>query len=189
MSSKPKRSMLHNHEFQLKSSRQFFDYWNGLPKDGVLPDRASFNPVRIRHLMPNIVMVEYPNLDDARFRLVGTRLTEYLDFDPTNRSYMALLAEDAVESFRFVSSVLLDTPCGGRFTILARAANGYVLKVELTDLPMTNKTAGTQIILAHAPVLEVMDRHDESGFQILDIQPVAWIDIGAGTPEIAVPSE
>ena len=178
--------MVDDAEFRLESSRQFFDYWNGLPKDGILPDRTSFNPVRIRHLMPDVIMVEYPNLDDARFRLVGTRVSEHLNFDPTNKNYMDLLAEEAVEPFRFVSSMLLATPCGGRFTILARAATGYVLKIELTDLPMTNQAAGTQIVLAHAPVLEVTDMHEDHDFRILDIQPEAWIDIGAGTPDMAI---
>ena len=147
-----------------------------------MPDRAAFDPLKIRHLMPDIVMVEYPSLERAYFRLVGTRLSEHLNFDPTNKSYMDLLSDDAVEPFRFVSSIMLATPCGGCFTVIVRAANGYVLKIELTDLPMTNNAADAKIILAHAPVLEVMDRQDERSFEILDIQPVSWVDIGAGLP-------
>lgn len=173
--------------FRLEGSQRFFEYWNSLPKDGHLPDRTSFNPVHIRHLMPDIVMVEYPSVDEAHFRLAGTRLAEHLDFDPTNHSYMDLLVEDAVDAFRFVSSVMLATPCGGYFTITVRAASGYVLKLELTDLPMTNKAAGTQIVLAYAPVLDVMDRQDEGSFRILDIVPQAWIDIGAGMPDLERP--
>jgi hypothetical protein len=38
-------------------ARRFFDYWNGMPKTGLLPDRASFN-ADILHELPTMTILE-----------------------------------------------------------------------------------------------------------------------------------
>lgn len=169
--------------FRTEESRQFLQYWIGLPRDGnIVPDRKHFDPLAIRSLMPMTVMVEYDGVPEARFRYAGSRLTEMLGFDPTKKKYLDVLEQKAVDSFRAASEPLISIPCGGIFPLTVQAATGYTLKCEALDLPLYNERAGTWIILALVSVREVCDMHFTKEFRIVEIGEGEWIDIGAGTP-------
>ncbi|MEP0707299.1 MAG: PAS domain-containing protein [Parvibaculum sp.] len=166
-----------------RESREFFEYWQSLPKEGgLVPDRRHFDPLAIRRLMPMMVMVEYDRIETATFRYAGSRLTEILGFDPTKKKYLDLLEQDAMESFLAASGPMITLPCGGVFSITLRTATGYTKKCEALDLPLYNEKAGTWIVLALISIRETVDMHGGNEFRIAEIGEGNWIDIGAGVP-------
>ncbi|MBX3503926.1 MAG: PAS domain-containing protein [Parvibaculum sp.] len=170
-------------QFQTDESLRFFNYWNGLPREGaVVPDRRHFDPLSIRDLTPMMVMVEYESLQSAQFRYAGSKLTEIMGFDPTRKNYLDLLKEEAFQSFFAASEPLIGYPCGGRFPIKVQAATGYVIQCEALDLPLYNERSANWIIMALMSIVEVVGIHDERDFRILEIGAGEWIDIGAGCP-------
>ncbi|WP_119300455.1 PAS domain-containing protein [Dongia deserti] len=60
-------------------------YWQAKAKGGV-PSRAEIDPVDVRELLPNLMMIDAIG-DPVRFRyrLVGTRVVQYTGFDFTGR--------------------------------------------------------------------------------------------------------
>lgn len=172
-------------DFSTGESREFFDYWQSLPReDGVVPDRKDFDPLAIRRLMPMIVMIEYEeSLEATTFRYAGSKLTELLGFDPTKKKYLDLLEQKAVDSFRAASEPLISVPCGGVFPLTVQAATGYTMKCEALDLPLYNSRAGTWIVLALISIGEICGVHWTKEFRIVDIGEGQWIDIGAGIPK------
>lgn len=172
--------------FRHPGSAKFFDYWDSLPKDGLVPDRSAFDPLSIARLMPQVIMVEYDHNNDAHFRLVGTGIVERLGFDPSQKSYLSYLDENVTEAFWIISQTVLATPCGGYFRVKAQSPTGYVFDLELLDLPMSNGRSGTQIILAHMAEIEVTGVAETCEFRILDIRSAGWIDLGAGCPAAAL---
>ena len=172
--------------FRHTGSVEFFDYWDSLPKVGLIPDRSSFDPLRIARLMPQVMMVEYDCNNDVWFRLVGTGIADRLGFDPSRKSYLSYLDENLIDVFWIVSQTVLATPCGGYFRVKAQSPTGYVFDLELLDLPMSNGSAGTQIILAHMAEIEVTGVAENDDFRIVDIQSAGWIDLGAGCPASAL---
>ena len=89
--------------FRHTGSVEFFDYWDSLPKVGLIPDRSSFDPLRIARLMPQVMMVEYDCNNDVWFRLVGTGIADRLGFDPSRKSYLSYLDENLIDVFWIVS--------------------------------------------------------------------------------------
>ncbi|MEQ8281129.1 MAG: PAS domain-containing protein [Parvibaculum sp.] len=174
--------MIASTTFHARDCQRFFEYWKGLPKNGVAPDRSAFDPVAIRDLTPMMVMVEYQTLETAHFRYAGSKLTEILGFDPTRSRYLDLLEESAVGSFFNASLPMLHVPCGGRFNIKTQSATGYFMNCEAVDLPFVNSRDGTWIVMALIGILGITGMHDERSFRILEIENSEWIDIGAGLP-------
>lgn len=77
-------------------------YWNTLHQDGRLPARSDIRPRDIIDILPHIVLndvIPGPPVR-YRYRLVGTRVTEYYGFDPTGRMF------DEVASGAFYNSVV-----------------------------------------------------------------------------------
>ena len=168
--------------FSHPQTKQFFQYWNGLPKTGLVPDRADFDPLAIHRIMPRIMMVEYFSDGRVEFRMVGTGVTEDIGVDPTKMSYFDLLENEALGSFWSASDAILDTPCGGHFRITAQSAKGYLVDFDVLDLPMTNLAANSNIIFAHIAQGDVGGITETGSFRIKEIQSAGWIDIGAGVP-------
>lgn len=59
--------------------RALFEYWDGKRNGRTFPARASIDPVELRSLLPNVLLVDVEH-DPLRFRyrLVGTELTAVL---------------------------------------------------------------------------------------------------------------
>ena len=168
--------------FSHPETKQFFQYWNSLPKTGVLPDRADFNPVAIHRIMPRVLLVEYFKTGEVEFRMVGTGITEDIGFDPTKQSYLDMLEDSAFGAFQSASDAILSTPCGGHFVVTAQSAKGYLVEFDVLDLPMTNRAADSNIVVAHLAQADIGRITPVGTFRIKEIQSAGWIDIGAGVP-------
>lgn len=169
-------------KFCLERSARFFEFWYGLPRNGLLPDRSAFDPVHIRDLMPDLAMIELHNESHHSFRLAGTRLVESLGADPTGKAFESIIDESLREGVLPLGNELVSRPCGGHFVLRIRSAKGYLLRCEVTDLPMTNDKTGVPIVLSYLPVIEILDVHDEREPGICDVETVEWIDLGGGVP-------
>src|SRR5262245_34881935 len=59
----------------LKGQRELFDYWRFSAGRRQMPARSDLDPLKIPRLLPDIGLIEVKGaIDDARFRLAGTRL-------------------------------------------------------------------------------------------------------------------
>lgn len=168
--------------FSHPETKRFFQYWDSLPKSGFVPDRADFDPLAIHRIMPRILMVEYFRTGEVEFRMVGTGITEDIGFDPTKQNYLDLLEESAFGAFQSASDAIFSTPCGGHFRVTAQSAKGYLVDFDVLDLPMTNRAANSNIIVAHLAQVSVGKMVPAGTFRIKEIQSAGWIDIGAGVP-------
>jgi hypothetical protein len=65
---------------------RLYDYWQARHRDGRLPGRADIDPMELRFLLGNLLLVDV--LRDPqrfRYRLAGSNLTRFLKRDPTGR--------------------------------------------------------------------------------------------------------
>jgi hypothetical protein len=59
----------------LKGQRELFDYWLCAAGRRLMPARSDLDPLKIPRLLPDIGLIEVQGaVDEARFRLAGTRL-------------------------------------------------------------------------------------------------------------------
>ena len=173
-------------QFLHPDTKRLFEYWDSLPKDGVLPDRADFDPLAIHKIMPRILMVEHFGADNVVFRMVGTGITEDIGSDPTGQSYLGFLENGAFDVFHAANEAVFSTPCAGFFRVTARSAKGYLVDFDVLDVPMTNRAANSQIIVAHLAQVSTGRMVPRGIFSVMEIKASGWIDIGAGIPEMSI---
>src|SRR3546814_17834823 len=53
-------------------SRQFAEYWDGLPKVDLIPRRSSFRPEHLPRILPHLVIHEMVSPAFIRLRLAGS---------------------------------------------------------------------------------------------------------------------
>lgn len=163
-------------------ARRFFAYWDGLPKDGLLPDLSSVDPDDIVALMPTVTILEYVSPERIDMRLVGPVVREVLGFDPTGQNYLELQAAEAKALYLRLVDVQLSLPCGRRNILKMRHADGVITRVEAVTLPMRYKLFNRSVILSYFGTLDIIGFGD-GGYQVLDFEDTEWIDIGAGIPD------
>lgn len=163
-------------------ARRFFDYWDGLPKDGFIPDRASFNPAAIPELMRAVTMLEIWSRDRIDIRLAGTAVCDAMGFDPTGRNGVDLVATEAREDYLRLIEAQTGHPCGRRNVLRTRHSGGLVTRSEAITLPMSHKLSGHAMILSFFAAIESVG-FEAGGYRILAHEDTRWVDIGAGTPD------
>lgn len=82
--------------------RQLYDYWSGKRGDRPMPARVDLDPVDIRFVIGDVILVDVLDEEPPRFRirLHGTNLAERTDFDLTGK----MLDEMPVPEFRDLST-------------------------------------------------------------------------------------
>ncbi len=57
-----------------KSSNELFEYWNSVRDGRFAPNRFEIEPVNLADVLPDIFILECPDISTYRFRLAGTRI-------------------------------------------------------------------------------------------------------------------
>lgn len=104
------------------AAREFFAYWDGLPKCDLVPRREQFDPVAVKHLLADIAILQYSFAEPPAliFRLAGTHHVQrwgheltgrnYLDFVPTPRRPLAWRASGSSSSILAAPTAIASKP-------------------------------------------------------------------------------
>lgn len=129
--------------------KELVSHWNGLRPDGGLPGRQHLDPVRIPSVLANIWLVDVQREPMRfRFRLVGTRVVEFLGRDPTGR-----WIDDVYPSFtgtpvemEFVACATTGELRWRRGAPMMEASKDYV-QVERIALPLAANGSDVDMLL------------------------------------------
>jgi hypothetical protein len=169
--------------------RQFTEAWLQWRGEALLPRRSQVELTSIKALLPMVAMLEVNGADDVRYRVVGTRITEQLGFDPTGRNYAEFTppGQWPVRSYRLRH--MASWPCGGALhyeedTDLQRVAVAHLTLPLLPDAP-----GGSPLLLSCIEPLEPLPHPEDDRLQRLMGLPqrFAFVDIGKGVPETIDP--
>lgn len=86
---------------QKATSRELYNYWNGLRGARSAPDRRNINPTEIRNALANTFILESQDENDFAFRLAGSHLCSSYCRELKGRSFFQLWHDkdrDAVET-------------------------------------------------------------------------------------------
>lgn len=78
-------------------------YWEGLRRDGALPQRADVDPRALPDLLPNVFLLEHVAPSVVRFRHTGALLSEIMGMDVRGMPFLSLI--DPAEREPLVSQV------------------------------------------------------------------------------------
>ncbi|MBL4836158.1 MAG: PAS domain-containing protein [Kordiimonadaceae bacterium] len=67
--------------------REVFEWWNTARKDRHFPTRRDFKPASMKSILPSIQLTDVGDTPgNYSVRLVGTRITDALGYDPTGKN-------------------------------------------------------------------------------------------------------
>lgn len=172
-------------EITEESSRLFVEYWESLPKIGLIPHRDSFRPEDVPRLLPNIVIHELVSPEVVRLRLVGSSVIDDYGQDITGRNYL-----DFVEPARRPKAsrslfLTCEQPAGMLAKMQSITQTGRVLTREAVTFPMRGD--GNVANLAYACSSTSRERDyssiEQDELRITNVARRTYIDIGAGLPD------
>jgi hypothetical protein len=105
--------MLSKHAFRAQlvtqGQRELFDYWQRSAGQRPMPARSDLDPFEVPRLLPNIGLIDIgAGVDDASFRLAGTRLYEIYGREITGRRVGDVFAGDAAQYWRRIHARVVD---------------------------------------------------------------------------------
>ncbi len=179
-----------SHSAASKECSIVLDHWQRLRSDGFVPKRAKLDPGAIGAALPFILLLEILSPAESRVRLAGTGLRDLFGFEPRGCNYIELVPPQERRLWGDRLWQLIHQPCGAEFSGTVLFPSGASLFCHGLLLPLANDRPGQPplAIAVEAPLLgqswflapRTTDLDQGEGF--------SFLDIGAGTPDIAMPA-
>jgi hypothetical protein len=165
-------------------ARELLASWLELPhREGFVPDRESFDPMAITHILPVISLIEREGVDEWRFRLVGTEIERQWGRTFTGRNCFEELSPEAVAVMRRELRCIVEWPCGSWSRRRVERLSGRMITLETLRLPLRAKCGAVRQILSCNSELggNSLPAADLTR-EIVRIDDQEYFDIGAGCP-------
>ncbi|WP_420404847.1 PAS domain-containing protein [Nisaea sp.] len=163
---------------------EFLDYWLSLRSDRMMPDRAEFDPVGIKHLLPYIVIHELIDPQTIRLRLVGTGVVNQYGQESTGRNYLDFVEPERRAKASEAIFLVREHPAGMSVTLKSLTRNGRSTLRRTIALPVDDPKERRKFVYFCSTRQETSER-PPTEMAALAVQSVAdrhYFDIGAGTP-------
>lgn len=167
--------------FASSQARDLSNYWFQLARDvDGLPTRASFDPIAIPHLLPNILLLERLGNGDLQVRLQGTAFRERGLTDRTGEILNRADADVGRSAVYQAVDKILDTPCGLRLIGVEQNHEGKRTLVEIVSYPLADRNGVTRFTIAVVLTLETIGYADDrpSKYALAEIREVTEISLG-----------
>jgi hypothetical protein len=129
--------------------RELISYWDSIRPDGGIPGRQNLDPGKIPSALANIWLIDVRwEPTRFRFRLVGTRVVEFLGRDPTGcwiDEVYPSFPKSSIED-DFVACAVSGKPRWRRGPPFMEAGKDYAL-VERIALPLATNGEDTDMLL------------------------------------------
>lgn len=164
--------------------KAWLEHWWSLPRQGLVPLRADFDPSRVPRLLPYLEMHDLRQPGVSRLRLVGTRVAERYGRDPTGRDYLNFVAPERRAEALAGLTIPCRHPCGMRVEMTNTFEFGARMRIEAVGLPFRYDAAGgpmmlfTDVVVGEAPPSWT----DPGRLVSYILHDRHFIDIGAGIP-------
>ena len=175
-------------QFKCDRNRQFFDYWQALPRDpgALLPRRSCFLPEEVPDLLNTMVIYELVSDSLILTRLNGTSLNERFGRDITGENYLDFVAAERREKAAQAFWTVAGHPCGMQVTLVHRLTSGRDILVEALGLPFINDRGENPIVFFQSNEIapeKKYKRREDAQLQLILVLERTMIDLGGGVPE------
>lgn len=166
---------------------EFFAYWDGLPKHGLIPRRSDLDPVALKTLLADLVICKYEFDGEGAlvFRLVGTNHEQRWGRSLTGLNYLDLVPRERRALAWARQRLIVEHPCGTHSFRVETFATGRSVRLESTTLPLRGPDGAADMLVslsAEAPDRKTAAWQLGPGQSITDSQLGRFIDIGNGEP-------
>lgn len=162
-----------------------FNYWSRLPKHRGMPKSSDFNPMDMRHLLPEMAMLSMNSAEEIIQRLVGTGLAERLSYDATGTNLLDYIDGSYRRQCSRDMHEVVCRPCGWQVRYLTEYVTGRVAYVQSIYLPLHGPEGQRPRIVSVHDREEALEYRAPSEKPVFasEITDMVWIDIGSGVPD------
>ncbi len=168
------------------AARFFATYWSSLPRQDGVPPRAALDMAAMRSILACFMIWETHGLHDARWRLVGSGIRDWLGMELTGRPVIDIHTPASRPKAVAAARAMIALPCGSWGLMSLRSPQGYDFAVEIMCLPL--RAADGSLSMFGNTMERIRDqRHFDSiaaaGARAISFAEHRFIDIGAGLPD------
>ncbi len=148
------------------------DYWDAKRAGRAMPSRADIKPSEMKEYLGWIILIDVlPGFDDFRFRMIGTRVSQYFLADATGQTMREALA---VHGEAAVNGIVATHRKTARDQVVVRAYGGAgwlgrsFLDFDAIYMPLSDDGATANMILSAftfdaAALIKVRENHAALG--------------------------
>ncbi len=93
-----------------QGERELFDYWLRSAGSRRMPARSDLDPVKVPRLLPHLGLIDVGNgIEQASFRLAGTRLRDVYGQEITGKKVDEVFCGDCADYWRRIHSRVMET--------------------------------------------------------------------------------
>ncbi len=170
------------------AAREFFAYWDGLPKCDLVPRREHFDPVAVKHLLADIAILQYSFAEPPAliFRLAGTHHVQRWGHELTGRNYLDFVPAPRRALAWARQRLIVEHPCGTHSYRIETYASGRQVRLESIALPLRSRDGPADLMIVfsrEAPDQKVEPWRLGEHQAFADSIGNRFIDIGRGAPD------
>ena len=136
-----------------KISIALYSYWNKVRGTRPVPARQEIEPGDIRHILPDLFILEHSPSGDIRIRLAGTNICNLFGRELRGSLFADLWDAGSREGLIREAKDVMAKLSPAVFAAEARSASGDVERVEISLFPLTSAgAAADRLIGAVAPM-------------------------------------
>lgn len=166
------------------AARALWSYWWSLPREGSVPNRCDFDPMRIAAHLPVVSINEREPSGSWRVRLAGTGIGQRASRELTGADYLDLVEPDARvgENRRLVA--MLAQPCGVAGVRRGIRASLLQYWISVLALPLRDSKGGVRFLISTNEDLERRKAPEDD--PLIRMGPIEgqFVDVGAGVPVV-----
>lgn len=171
--------------FEFEPAGSFADYWFGLPKRGLVPEKSQVSLRGLGRMAASVLMLQSNALGDWLVRLAGTAIGERWGYEPTNSGFFDSVAPQHRARLDGIFAQLIDTPCGVHIGFEELYTSGRVLKAEFVVFPLRQAEGQPSFLFGLLPGEARADhsnRDELLAMSFYNITSVRYLNVGAGIP-------
>ena len=128
--------MTHGLTMRLDASLELFNYWNSTRGADDAPLRSQIDPGAIRHILPQIFILETGQDSDPRFRLAGTTICSLFGRELRDTAFSSLWTGRGAEKAVYVAVAVMDRVAPALLDATGQPPSGRPSTFEVVLLPM-----------------------------------------------------
>ncbi len=171
--------------FKHPATGKYINYWQGLPKDGMIPRKSKLSLSGLGYLASGAVMLENNRDSTYRIRLFGTANVRRWGFEATNTVLFDYVAPQNQLQLAGIFEALHAMPCGVVLVGQELYTSGQILDIETALFPV-------RAVQGQPPVLfglmsSLVTRQPDMPDAVLasafyKINSATYLNIGGGIP-------
>jgi len=119
-----------------KTSLEIFNYWNRIRGAADAPLRAQIEPASIRHILPQIFILEMTEIGQARFRLAGTMICSFFGRELRDDLFSSLWSGSQSDNAVKIALGVMNHAAPALLNATGYTGTGRSMSFEIILLPM-----------------------------------------------------